>query len=96
VAFGRVCSKLEIHDFRFHDLRPAAASWLRMQGAHIHTVTQLPGHKGLGMAARYQNLSLDFLAETVNRLDRVFRLLSYQDVTDRKALMEATAGSNVN
>lgn len=40
-------------DFRFHDLRHTAASWLRMQGADIHTMAQLLGHKDLRMAARY-------------------------------------------
>jgi hypothetical protein len=43
-----------------------------MQGADIHTVAQLLGHKDLRMAARYQHLSPAFLAEAVNRLDGVF------------------------
>ena len=37
VAFTRVCKALHIADFRFHDLRHTAASWLRMRGADIHT-----------------------------------------------------------
>jgi integrase len=57
VAFVRLCRTLKIVDFRFHDLRHTAASWLRMKGADIHTVAQLLGHKDLGMAARYQHLS---------------------------------------
>ena len=52
VAFRRVCTQAGIEDFRFHDLRHTAASWLRMQGADIHTVAQLLGHKDLRMAAR--------------------------------------------
>jgi integrase len=69
VRFVRLCRSLKIADFRFHDLRHTAASWLRMQGADIHTVAQLLGHKDLRMAARYQHLSPAFLAEAVNRLD---------------------------
>ncbi len=72
VKFMRVCRGLGITDFRFHDLRHTAASWLRMQGADIHTVAQLLGHKDLRMAARYQHLSPAFLAEAVNRLDTTF------------------------
>jgi integrase len=72
VAFGRVCRDLEIADFRFHDLRHTAASWLRMSGADIHTVAQLLGHKDLRMAARYQHLSPAFLAEAVGKLDSIF------------------------
>jgi integrase len=44
VAFRRICRNLGIVDFRFHDLRDTAASWLRMTGADIHTVAQLLGH----------------------------------------------------
>jgi hypothetical protein len=64
--------RLKIADFRYHDLRHTAASWLRMSGADIHPVAQLLGHKDLRMAARYQHLSPAFLAEAVGRLDAVF------------------------
>ena len=90
VAFARVCRKVQVADFRFHDLRHTAASWLRMQGADIHTVAQLLGHKDLRMAARYQHLSPTFLAGAVSRLDSVFGLLRYQGVTEPKALPEAS------
>ena len=89
VAFVRVCRKAKIEDFRFHDLRHTAASWMRMQGADIHTVAQLLGHKDLRMAARYQHLSPAYLAEAVGRLDGVFGDLRYQSVTEKKALPEA-------
>ncbi len=72
VAFSRLCRKLKIENFHFHDLRHTAASWLRMKGADIHTVAQLLGHKDLRMAARYQHLSPTFLADAVNRLDATF------------------------
>ena len=49
-----------------------------MQGADIHTVAQLLGHKDLRMAARYQHLSPAFLADAVGRLDTVFGELRYQ------------------
>ncbi len=83
-AFRRACKAAEIVDFRFHDLRDTAASWLRMQGADIHTVAQLLGHKDLRMAARHQHLSPAFLGEAVGRLDAVFVELRYQDVTLQK------------
>ena len=90
VNFRRLCKKKEILNFRFHDLRHTAASWMRMQGADIHTVAQLLGHKDLRMAARYQHLSPAFLAEAVGRLDTVFGELRYQDVTVPK-MLEAVA-----
>ena len=86
IAFRRACGKVKILDFRFHDLRHTAASWMRMSGADIHTVAQILGHKDLRMAARYQHLSPAFLAEAVARLDGVFGNLCYQDATDVKKL----------
>jgi len=72
IAFLRACRKVGIADFRLHDLRHTAASWLRMQGADIHTVALLLGHKDLRMAARYQHLSPAFLQDAVKRLDSIF------------------------
>ena len=94
VTFRRVCARVEIVNFRFHDLRHTAASWLRMQGADIHTVAQLLGHKDLRMAARYQHLSPTFLADAVGRLDTVFGDLSHHSVTASKALPATAAVSN--
>jgi integrase len=89
MAFARVCKRLGISDFRFHDLRHTAASWLRMQGADIHTVAQLLGHKDLRMAARYQHLSPAFLADAVARLDTVFDLSRHHSVTTGRGFAPA-------
>ncbi len=86
VAFARVCRSQQVFDFRFHDLRHTAASWLRMKGADIHTVAQLLGHKDLRMAARYQHLSPGFMAQAVESLDQVFELPCYPSVIVPKQL----------
>jgi integrase len=93
MTFQRVCRRVSITDFRFHDLRHTAASWLRMKGADIHTVAQLLGHKDLRMAARYQHLSPAFLAEAVARLDDAFDLYSHHSVTDEKQLTGIVAAT---
>ena len=93
VAFARLCRNENILDFRFHDLRHTAASWLRMKGADIHTVAQLLGHKDLRMAARYQHLSPSFLADAVATLDGVFGVLCYPGVTGTNALVADAAVS---
>jgi len=50
-TFRKARNELGIADFRFHDLRHTAASWLRMTGADIHSVAILLGHKDLRMTA---------------------------------------------
>jgi hypothetical protein len=67
---------------------------MRMQGADIHTVAQLLGHKDLRMAARYQHLSAEFLADAIGRLDVAFGdLIGYRDVTAPKLLETKAAVS---
>src|SRR5262249_12625868 len=97
IAFENARREVELVDFRFHDLRHTAASWLRMAGTDIHTVAQLLGHKDLRQAARYQHLSPAFLAEAVGKLDAVFGSLNaenggerYQDVTGKLALVDGS------
>jgi integrase len=72
VAFLRACRSVNVSDFRFHDLRHTAASWMRMKGADIHTVALILGHKDLRMAARYQHLSPAFLSDAVKLLDGAY------------------------
>ena len=59
-----------------------------MQGADIHTVAQLLGHKDLRMAARYRHLSSSYLAKGGNGLYRIFGHLRYQGVTEVAVLRE--------
>jgi site-specific recombinase XerD len=64
--------KAGIADFSLHDLRHTYASQLRMNGADLHTVGQLLGHKHLRMTARYAHLHAEFLGAAAGKLDEVF------------------------
>ena len=55
----------DIEDFRFHDLRHTAASYLVMNGASIVHVQKILGHKTLDMVKRYAHLSDDHVSETL-------------------------------
>lgn len=72
LAFLRACRKVGIADFRLHDLRHTAASWLRMSGADLQDVAELLGHRDLRMTKRYSHLSPAHLSAAVKRLDGVF------------------------
>jgi len=72
LAFLRTCRKTGIADFRLHDLRHTAASWLRMSGADLQDVADLLRHRDLRMTRRYSHLSPAHLSAAVKRLDRVF------------------------
>lgn len=56
-----------ISDFRFHDLRHTAASYLAMNGATPIEIAELLGHKTLQMVKRYAHLSQNHTKELVER-----------------------------
>ena len=56
-----------IEDFRFHDLRHSAASYLVMNGVPLRSVAEILGHKTLAMVFRYSHLSPDHLREEITR-----------------------------
>jgi integrase len=76
LAFLRACRRVGIADFRLHDLRHTAASWLRMSGADLQDVAELLGHRDLRMTKRYSHLSPAHLSAAVKRLDSVFQPLT--------------------
>ena len=59
-----------IKDFRFHDLRHTAASYLAMAGIDLNTIRDILGHKSLGMVLRYAHLSKSHQMNAVSVLDR--------------------------
>lgn len=55
-AFKAACERAGIVDFRFHDLRHTAASFLAAGGCDIITLQHILGHKTLAMTQRYAHL----------------------------------------
>jgi len=56
-AWKGILAKAEIENFRFHDLRHSAASYLAMNGASLAEIAEVLGHKTLQMVKRYAHLS---------------------------------------
>ena len=60
--------KAGLEDFRFHDLRHTAASYLAMNGATLAEIAEVLGHKTLQMVKRYAHLSDAHTAGVVERM----------------------------
>lgn len=60
----------EIEDFRFHDLRHTAASYLAMNGASLPEIAAVLGHKTLQMVQRYAHLSDSHTAGVVESMNK--------------------------
>jgi integrase len=56
-------------DFKFHDLRHTAASYLAMNGATLLEISNVLGHKQLKMVKRYAHLSEPHTANVLERMN---------------------------
>jgi len=66
--FRAALSRAAIKDFRFHDLRHTAASWLAMTGATTQEIAAVLGHRTLNMVKRYSHLGEQHVAGVVERM----------------------------
>jgi len=57
-----------ITDFKWHDLRHSAASYLVMAGVPIREVSEILGHSSITMSVRYTHLSSEALRPAINKL----------------------------
>jgi integrase len=65
--------KAKLVDFRFHDLRHSAASYLAMNGASTVEIAAVLGHKTLAMVRRYAHLGQSHTRGVVQAMnDKVF------------------------
>ena len=69
-AWHTALENAEIEDFRFHDLRHTAASYLAMNGATLAEIAEVLGHKTLEMVKRYAHLSEQHKASVVESMNR--------------------------
>ncbi len=69
----RALKEAGISNFKFHDLRHTAASFLLMAGASLAEVAEVLGHKTLAMVKRYAHLSESHTAKIVSKMnDSIF------------------------
>lgn len=66
--FEKVIKDLGIEDFRFHDLRHTAASYLLMAGATIIELMEIFGWKSQAMVRRYAHLSKTHTSNLMNKV----------------------------
>lgn len=67
-AWRKALTAAEITDFRFHDLRHTAASYLAMHGATLAELAEVLGHKTLQMVKRYSHLTEQHKRSLVDRM----------------------------
>lgn len=70
--FRRACKEAGIEDFRWHDLRHCAASFLIMSGASIEEAMKVLGHRSAAMSWRYAHLNNRRTAELAEKVDNTF------------------------
>lgn len=69
----KALKQADIEDFRWHDLRHSAASYLAMNGATLAEIADVLGHKTLAMVKRYAHLSEQHTAAVVAKMNaRIF------------------------
>ena len=67
-AWQLIRTKAGLEDFKFHDLRHTAASYLAMSGAGLREIGDILGHKSISMTMRYSHLTEDHKHRTVSRM----------------------------
>lgn len=69
IAWEAALKQANIENFRFHDLRHSAASYLAMNGASTAEIAEVLGHKTLQMVKRYSHLSEAHTTDVVARMN---------------------------
>ena len=64
----RALQRSGVGDFRFHDLRHTAASYLAMEGATLLEIADVLGHESLQTTKRYAHLGVHHKRELTDRV----------------------------
>lgn len=68
--WNEAVKKSKLQNFRFHDLRHSAASYLAMSGASLAEIAEILGHRTLEMVKRYSHLSDQHTHGVVSRMNK--------------------------
>jgi integrase len=76
-AFDKVVEKVNLKDFRFHDLRHSFATRLVQNGVDLYKVKELLGHKTITMTMRYAHHYPESLRSSVEVLDHCYNSATF-------------------
>jgi len=65
----KAVQEARLTDFKFHDLRHTAASYLAMNGASLLEISNILGHKQMKMVKRYAHLTEQHTADVLERMN---------------------------
>ena len=65
-SFRTACTKAEIEDFRFHDLRHTCINNWRLQGHDFFRIMAASGHKTMEVFKRYNTVTEEELMQLVS------------------------------
>ncbi|MBN1293471.1 MAG: site-specific integrase [Candidatus Latescibacteria bacterium] len=68
-SFATALKKAGIENFRFHDLRHTAASWMVQSGVDLYSVQKILGHSSIRSTQRYAHLSPGYLENEISKID---------------------------
>lgn len=69
-AWETAVKRAKITNFKFHDCRHSAASYLAMNGASLAEISDVLGHKTLAMVKRYAHLSEEHTSNIVEKMNQ--------------------------
>jgi len=81
-AWETALKRAKIKNFRFHDLRHTAASYLAMNGATLRDLAEILGHKTLSMVKRYAHLTESHTAKVVEAMNK--KIFSTKESSKKK------------
>lgn len=70
-SFKTACHKAGLKDFRFHDLRHTAASWMVQNGVPLDVVQKILGHSRITQTQKYAHREASAIREALNTLAMV-------------------------
>ena len=86
-AWDTALRRAEIANFRFHDLRHTAASYLAMEGATAPEIAEILGHKSLQMVKRYSHFNKDHIAKVMSKMNQT----RFGDIASTPSESESTS-----
>ena len=95
-GFDAAMKRAAIPNFRFHDLRHTAASWMAMRRRPLVEIKEVLGHSSITMTMRYAHLSPAHLRSCVELLDGLTPVIVPLDQMTHKMAQSTSAAANAD